>query len=162
MQQEYRCCERMRQPIDAPSPDSGMRTRGVTLVELLLVIVLVALLAVIALPRFAGWRDRQAARVGAARVATVLERGRSAAVRLGGPVEVEHRAGAFAITALLDTGAVVHLLGGLPPGVQVTGLDRAIRFGADGLGVGASNRTVVVQAGAQQRQVIVSRLGRVR
>lgn len=139
-----------------------MRPRGTTLLELLLVLVLTSLLTAIGLPRLGGWRDRQAARAGAALVATMLDRGRSTAIRLARPVEVAHRAGLIEVVALLDTGRTLTVTRGVPTGLVVSGLDRAVQFGGDGLGVSASNRTVVVQARAHRRQVIISRLGRIR
>jgi prepilin-type N-terminal cleavage/methylation domain-containing protein len=139
-----------------------MRPRGVTLLELLLAIVLAGLLAGIALTRLVGWRERLVAEEGAAILTAMLDRGRGAAIRLGGPVDIELRGSLLRVVAQRDSGPATVATRSVPTGASVSGLARPIRFGAEGLAVGSSNRTIDVRVGQHARRVVVSRLGRIR
>jgi prepilin-type N-terminal cleavage/methylation domain-containing protein len=137
--------------------------RGVTLVELLIVLVLTGMLALVAAPRLMALRDALALRDETVRLVAALDAARGAAIRLGGTVGL----------TLADTGYVVTALAAQPQfvawsapgpqarGQQLAGAGSTIAFGAAGLAVGAANRTLTLSRGSVSRRVVVSRLGRV-
>ena len=139
-----------------------MSRRAVTLAELLLVVVLLAILADIGLPRLASAAHRAALRNARAEVLRALDVGRGAAIRLGQPVDI------VAVDGLVR----VHPVGAGAPvwqvpapertGVTLSGLTTPIRFGPSGIAMGVANRTLRLRKGSDTLEVVVSRLGRVR
>lgn len=137
-----------------------MRTRGVTMIELLLAITVLAITALIAAPRLVSLRDRAALRASRSVVLAGLDAARGAAVRLGGSVTLSELGGVlevrFDTAQVWDSAELVRL------GVSLTGLGTPIRFGPAGLATGASNRTLRLGRGGDTLSVVLSRLGRVR
>jgi prepilin-type N-terminal cleavage/methylation domain-containing protein len=140
-----------------------MSHRGTTLLELIIVIVILALLGAIAVPRVLGVTDAAAVRETAARLVAALDATRGAAVRLGGPAallitpsdwRVLVRVGPDSVVAWESPGAAVH-------GVTVSGAGGPIIFARAGIAVGAANRTIVMSRGLASSRVVISRLGRV-
>jgi Tfp pilus assembly protein FimT len=136
--------------------------RGVTLLELILVCTLVGVTAGLALPRakylLDGLRIRQAAHEvsGAVTItrAAAIRRGVSARLvvdRPGGSIRVESGSD----TLLLRELRRMHY-------VQLHATRDTVTFGANGLGFGIANSTIVVRIGARAETVVVSRLGRAR
>jgi prepilin-type N-terminal cleavage/methylation domain-containing protein len=141
-----------------------MNHRGLTLMELLLVMVLLGILAGLGFPKLAGWVHSAAVNTEQLRAAVALDAARGAAVRLGLPVVlllegdrwlVRAQDGADSITAWSTPGPG-------HSGVELTGLGAGVRFSPSGIATGASNRTLVLSKGAVSRTVVVSRLGRIR
>jgi Tfp pilus assembly protein FimT len=144
----------MRTPTDLP--------RGVTLAELVVVCTFVALTAGIALPRakfvLDGLRLRQAAHEVSGAIAltraAAIRRGSSARLvvdRLGGSIRVESGEDTLITRNLRE----MHY-------VQLHATRDTVTFGANGLGFGVANSTIVVKIGARAETVVVSRLGRAR
>ena len=136
--------------------------RAFTLLELLLVCTFIAVAAGIALPRgrylLDGLRLRQAAHeVGGAVALTraaAIGRGQSARLvvdRPRGSIRVE----AGGDTLLERELRRMHY-------VQLHATRDTVTFGANGLGFGVANSTIVVSIGARAETVVVSRLGRAR
>lgn len=136
--------------------------RGVTLLELILVCTFVALTAGLALPRakylLDGLRIRQAAHEVSGAVAitraAAIRRGESARLvvdRPDGSIRVESGGD----TLLLRELRRMHY-------VQVRATRDTVTFGANGLGFGVANSTIVLSIGARAETVVVSRLGRAR
>jgi len=145
---------------------SGMR-RGVTLLELLIVLVVIGLLAGIVAPSAGSLADRLAVEHEAGRLLVAY---RSAWLT----ARVQHRlallrvtADSLAIWTVSSAGAPDTLLAWLAPGpglagVSIQGAPHTTVFAPYGAAVGLANTTHVLGRGKASRQVVVSRLGRVR
>lgn len=136
--------------------------RGVTLAELVVVCTFVAITAGIALPRakfvLDGLRLRQAAHeVGGAVALT-----RAAAIRRGTSARlvVDRPNGSIRVESGQDT-LITRNLRAMHY-VQLHATRDTVTFGANGLGFGVANSTIVVKIGARAETVVVSRLGRAR
>lgn len=136
--------------------------RGVTLLELILVCTFVAVTAGIAMPRakyvLDGIRIRQAAHEVSGAVAIT----RAAAIRRGESARlvVDRPAGSIRVEAGGDTLMQRELR--RMHYVQLYATRDTVTFGANGLGFGVANSTIVVSIGARAETVVVSRLGRAR
>lgn len=139
-----------------------MTNHGVTLLELVLGLTLLGIVAGITAPRLVAWPDRIAVEATAAATRSLLDQARTAAIRLARPVGIQDSAGIVRIMADLDTTRVTLHERPIEAGIGLTGLDRALRFGAHGLAIGAANRTIRIQRGRIVRDIVVSRLGRIR
>ena len=139
-----------------------MTRRGFTLIEMLLALTLLSILAAIALPALHHWRDRVRVAQATATTRAALDLARGAALRLQRPVSVTAAPGA--IRAITDSAGQPRPLATwrLAPDISLAGLARPIAFGALGLAVGASNRTLTLRRGSVQRTIVLSRLGRIR
>lgn len=136
--------------------------RGVTLLELILVCTFVAVTAGLALPRtkyvLDGLRIRQAAHEVSGAVAIT----RAAAIRRGAPARlvVDRPQGSIRVESGGDTLMERELR--RMHYVQLYATRDTVTFGANGLGFGVANSTIVVSIGARAETVVVSRLGRAR
>ncbi len=142
-----------------------MRTHtrpGVTLLELIVVCTFIAVLAGLALPRakyiLDGLRIRQAAHEVSGAVAIT----RAAAIRRGESARlvVDRPAGSIRVESGGDT-LMERALRRMHY-VQLRATRDTVTFGANGLGFGVANSTIVVSIGARAETVVVSRLGRAR
>ena len=137
-----------------------MRPRGMTLIELLLVLAILGTVALMAAPRLSAVRDRAALRVARSALLEALDAARGAAVRLDGPVAVTTEAERLVIRS--DTTVLRSWPEPGRSGVTLSGLATPIRFGPAGLATGASNRTLRLSRGGDTLSVVLSRLGRIR
>ena len=136
--------------------------RGVTLLELVLVLVIVGLVAGIAVPRIQRVTDSLAVHHAALEIVSAHRRARMSAILQNRLLELTirrrhpgHPRGGRYGRALARSG----------PGaesVTLTGPTRALVFSPVGLTVGVSNATYRLSRGTATRTVIVSRLGRLR
>ena len=141
--------------------------RGVTLLELLVVLVVIGLLAGMVVPGAATLADRLAVEHEAARLLVAY---RSAWLT----ARVQHRlallrvtADSLAIWTVSSAGAPDTVLAWLAPGpglagVSIQGGPRTTVFAPYGAAMGFANTRHVLGRGNASRQVVVSRLGRVR
>ncbi len=138
--------------------------RGVTLPELLIVLVLVGIAAAIVVPPLGRSLDRAAVVEGAERYGAVHETARALAVARGRQSRVElDSARREAATSLRRTTIAWDT-------VDVRGLGRAgfaasrviVTFSPLGIGFGASNTSIVFTAGAAAETLTVSRTGRLK
>lgn len=155
----------------APSrPSHGTETisvalgvpRGVTLLELLMVLTLIGILGAVAL---AGWHriaDRRAVRGGRAGLIAAFATARRAAISRTEPVAVrlDPARGRAVVHAAADTLAI-HPLGAAFH-LRLVSTRDSMAYDATGLGVGAANLTAILSRGAAAETVVVARLGRVR
>ena len=139
-----------------------MSTRGLTLVELLLVLVLLATFTGIATPRVLGLLDTAAVRAETASVVSALDAARGAAIRLGAVARLTLADSGYQVDAVVAGEAVAawHAGGPWQHGVRLSGAGQPILFAPSGIAMGAANRTLVLSKGAVSQRVVVSRLGR--
>lgn len=135
-----------------------------TLIELAIVLVLLGLLAGAAGPSVTGLRDRYLVGAMASGVASAHNRARIHAVLSGGTTELEVRIDSLIVRAIGPHGTTLIWAapGPLSQGIGMTGAPRVLRFAPTGVSLGFSNGTFVLSRGSGRRQVVVSRLGRVR
>lgn len=138
--------------------------RGVTLLELILVLAIIGLMAGAAGPGLSGLRDRYTTAGMAGTIAGAHNRARIHAVLTGSTTELEVRADSLIIRTVTgqDTTIVWTAPGPASQGIAVTGAPRVLNFAPTGITLGFANASFVLTRGAGHRQVIVSRLGRVR
>lgn len=139
-----------------------MSSRGFTLVELLLVIVLLGIFSSIATSRVLGILDLGAVRAETATVVSALDAARGAALRLGTVARLTLADSGYQVDADVASEHVTAWRAGGPSrrGVHLSGAGRPILFAPSGIAMGASNRTLLLSKGAVTRRVVVSRLGR--
>lgn len=139
-----------------------MPSRGVTLVELLLVLILLAILAGIAAPRVMGVLDLASVRAETVSVVSALDAARGAALRLGTVTRLTLADSGYRVDTSVAGERVTAWLapGPSPRGVQLAGAGQPILFAPSGIAMGAANRTMLLSKGAVSRRVVVSRLGR--
>ena len=138
--------------------------RGLTLIELLLVLVLIGLMAAIGGPRLAGALQRIPVRNAAQRLVAAHMRARLLATVQGRVTLLTFRADSLTLHILdgVDTLPVWQEPGPAASGVTLTGPSHPIVFVPTGLTHGLVNGTWTLSAGGVTRTVIVSRAGRVR
>ena len=138
--------------------------QGMTLIELLLALVVVGLLTGAAAPAVAGLRDRHVVQAAAAEIAGAHNRARIRAVLESRVSELEVRADSLVISLTFASGAAVvwSVPGPLASGTALLSPSRKISFAPTGVTMGFANATFIVTRGSARRQVVVSRLGRVR
>jgi prepilin-type N-terminal cleavage/methylation domain-containing protein len=139
-------------------------TKGFSLVEVAIVLLVVALLVAVGLPRLGPFLDRIAADQAAREITTALAVGRHGAVM---------QATRARVMIAADTLRIDRLKAGewepwwRQPGpadlrVQLEVSNPVVVFGPTGAGWGASNTKVVLRRGSQIETITVSRLGRVK
>ena len=135
---------------------------GITLVEILVVIVIVAACSAFALPRYLAFQQRLAARGAASLLTRALLDARHLAGRHGRRTAVRVDTAAAVVT-VQDAGGPLarHELQSVF-GVTVSATRDSVAYSPDGLGYGASNARFIVVRGAAAETVTVSRIGRVR
>ena len=138
-----------------------MRT-GTTLIEIGVTVSILGLVAGLAFPRFASYRDRIAVDAATSSTLSLLATVRHAALRRATrtAVHLDSAAGTVSIVAGLDTLErrplrEVH-------GVEFSTTRDSIAFAPTGLGYGAANTQIVIRRGAAADTIAVSRLGRAR
>ncbi len=139
--------------------------RGVTLLELLIVILVTTLLVSLALPALGALHDRLAVDAVTEELVAAHTRARLVAV-------AERRVAVLTLTAdslvvrvveaPLDTVVRWRGEGATAQGVLVTGMPRSVLVGPSGVTMGAAQRTYVLTKGTARKQVVVSRYGRIR
>jgi len=138
--------------------------RGATLLELLLALAILAILVGLAVPLAVAARDRGLVMLHAHRLATAHADTRSAARLAGGRAELVVAPAAYQ-QRHWQSGSLVAPWSRPGPGhdaVTLTGPATAMVFDSRGFMLGAGNRTYLLTRGATSRQVIISRLGRLR
>lgn len=137
--------------------------RGLSLTELLVVVVLIGLLALIAVPRIAALHDGARLRTESFRLVAAVDYARGTAVRLGTTSRLTLSDLSFIVAAApADTLTEVwRAPGPASNSVRISGAGAPILFGSSGIAVGASNRTLLLTRGGVSRRIILSRLGRI-
>ena len=141
--------------------------RGVTLVELVITLALVGLLAAVVVPGSAALTDRLAVEHQALRILLAYRSAWGAALSQQRLAILRITPDSLAIRTVRNAGSPDTTLAWLAPGpaaagVTLTSPPNSSVFGPDGVGLGLSNTRHVLTRGGVTRQVVVSRLGRVR
>jgi prepilin-type N-terminal cleavage/methylation domain-containing protein len=137
--------------------------RGVTLVEMIVVLLILGCLAGWAVPKVSAWADWIAVEGASREVATFYTAARFAAAQRGTRIRVQ-----FAADSLRSVFEGVHdsvfrtRAGPHWHGVTLTATQAVVRIGSSGYGWGAGNTTVVLRRGKVADSLIISRLGRLR
>ena len=141
--------------------------RGVTLLELLVVLTVMGLLAGLVIPGSTALADRLAVEQQAARLLVAYRSAWLAARAQQRLAILRISADTLSIRTVRSTADPDTLLAWMAPGPSVAGVTLTSAphtsvFGPDGVGIGLSNARHVLVRGKASRQVVVSRLGRVR
>lgn len=138
------------------------RRTGTTVVELVVVMIVIAALAAIALPRFRDAADRFAARSAIQEAASLFGFARRAAITRRALVGVVTDTAAG--TIVVRAGGAELARRGLREryGVRLTATRDSMAYDPRGLGYGAANLTIVARRGRGAETLSVSRLGRAR
>jgi prepilin-type N-terminal cleavage/methylation domain-containing protein len=139
-------------------------SRGVTLIELLLVLVLIGTLTAMGGPRLAGTLDRLAADRAAREIAAAHLRARLTAITEGQHSLLTITADSLVIrlSESSDSAPRWWSRGAAADGVTLVGPSRPITFAPTGVTIGVANATYTLRRGAASRRVVISRWGRVR
>lgn len=141
--------------------------RGVTLLELLIVLTIVGVIAGVVVPSAASMADRLTVEHEAARMLVAFRTAWLTA-------RVQHRlallritSDSLAIRTVGSAGSPDTVLAWVAPGPAAAGVmlrspARTAIFAPDGMAMGFANATLVLERGRAVRRVVVSRLGRVR
>jgi prepilin-type N-terminal cleavage/methylation domain-containing protein len=138
--------------------------RGYTLLELIVSMAIAGLLGALAAPRLAALLDSAETSSAASRIAAAVAMARVAAVMRGHPTLMTVTPDLLLVRVVMgrDTAVVWTAPGPSAQSVVLTGPDRPVSFAPNGLARGVSNATFRLTRGTAVRQVVVSRLGRVR
>jgi prepilin-type N-terminal cleavage/methylation domain-containing protein len=136
--------------------------RGLTLLEVAVVLAIIAVVGAIAMPALLRRLDRTRVRHAAGEIVSGLALARTTAVAREMYVSVgfDSTRSAMVIVAGSDT-LLARMLGEIY-GVRVRSNRDSTVYGPTGLGYGAANQSIVLRRGEAEDTVIVSRLGRVR
>ena len=137
--------------------------RGVTLIELVMVLAIVGMVMGLAAPRVATWLDRMAVDRAAIEIVTFYHEARFGAIRRAARVRVIVGEDSLraAFEGLLDS-TFLRRPGPGRHGVRLTASRQEIRFYPNGVGLGAANTKLVLQRGAVAESLTTSRLGRLK
>jgi prepilin-type N-terminal cleavage/methylation domain-containing protein len=136
--------------------------RGMTIVELLVVMAILGAMAAIAVPRAVTTMDRFSVRGATQDVVLAIAAARAAA---------SDRSAYVSFVADPRTGRVRAVSGGetllerdlaRTRGIRLEASRESVTFAPGGLGWGAANTTVIVTKGTRSDTIVMSRLGRVR
>src|SRR6266545_7235428 len=139
-------------------------SKGFSLVELAVALVIVGILAAVGMPRLQRLRDWIATDHAAREVTTALALGRHGAVMQATRARVMIAADTLRIDRLGETGWEPwwRRPGPAELGVQLEVSNPVVVFGPTGMGWGVSNTTVVLRRGSQVETITTSRVGRVK
>ena len=135
---------------------------GLTLIELALVMLIIALTSLMGLRQFHFYLDRIATRDAVRAASGVIARARDEAVALHTPVSVRIDTTLATLELLSRGGAFGRAALGELHGVALSTTRESITFDVRGLGYGAANLTLVARRGRSSDTLVVSRLGRTR
>jgi prepilin-type N-terminal cleavage/methylation domain-containing protein len=142
-------------------------SKGFSLVEVAIVLLIIALLTAVGLPRLGPLLDRIATDQAAREITTALAVGRHGAVMQATRARVTIAVDTLRVDRLKAGGAREWEPWWRGPGpadlrVQLEVSNPVVVFGPTGMGWSASNTKVVLRRGSQVETITVSRLGRVK
>jgi Tfp pilus assembly protein FimT len=139
-------------------------SRGTTVLELAVALAVAGVLGAVAAPSLAAMLASAETDTAARRLQSAIATARAIAVLRSRPTLLTVTADSLVVRVVsgADTTRVWSAPGPSAQAVALTGPDRMLSFGPHGLARGVSNATFRLTRGAAVRQVVVSRLGRVR
>ena len=157
------CDSRVRDHTDSAAPRHLVCMRGASLVESTLVLVLIAIVSGMSVPRAAGLYDRLMVERHTQSIVTAYERARLAALLGSSAALLWVQPDRVSVWRLGggDSTLAWHAPGPASDGVSITGPSRVV-FAPGGVTLGVANGTFVVTRGGISRRVVASRLGRLR
>ena len=136
--------------------------RGLTLVELIVVIALIGL-AALGLPRFLRWADRLAVLRATQDIENFYSRARFSAIYHNSRVRIVFHQDSLTVTAEGDQDSVLlRRIGPSGRSVRLKASREVIRLYPNGLGLGGANTKLVLRRGAAAESLTISRLGRLK
>ena len=130
---------------------------------MMLAMLLLGIITAASAPLLGAWRDRSIVAAAASEIAGAHQRARIHAILVSRVAELDVRADSLVIrTPSTGTSAVWSIPGPLAAGVTLSSPARTLQFAPTGVTIGFANATFVLSKGSARRQVVVSRLGRVR
>jgi type II secretory pathway pseudopilin PulG len=135
---------------------------GTTIIELLVVVIVIAALAAIALPRFRAAADRFAARSAIQEAQSLFTFARRSAITRRTTVGVITDTSRGIIIVRVGSLELAHIGLRARYGVRLTTSRDSMSYDPRGLGYGAANLTIVARRGEGAETLFVSRLGRTR
>jgi len=136
--------------------------RGLTLVELCLVLTIIGLVSTIAVRQLGLYLDRAAVRAAVVEAAAVVARARDEAVAQRTPVSVRFDTGTDALELRMAGAVLSRAALGHAHGVSLSSNRDSLAYDLRGLGYGAANLTLIARRGRAADSLVVSRLGRLR
>jgi prepilin-type N-terminal cleavage/methylation domain-containing protein len=137
--------------------------RGMTIVELLVMVAILGVLAAIAVPRAVTAMDRLYVRGATQDVVLTLAAARAAAIRRGAYVSFVADPRTGHVRAVVSGGeTLLERDLARTRGIRLEASRESVTFAPGGLGWGAANTTVIVSRGTRSDTIVMSRLGRVR
>lgn len=137
--------------------------RGVTLLELAIVLTIIGTISALAFPKAAGLLDRIAVSRATGEVAAFYQTARLSAVFRSQRVRMEFRPDSLLATFEGPRDSLfLQWPGPLRHRVSLTATRAAIRIQANGLGLGAANTKIVLRRGMAAESLTTSRLGRLK
>ncbi len=141
---------------------STSRRHGVTLIELVLTMAIVACVTIAGVYAVHASLDHIATRDAIRSAGVLMARARDEAIALHTLVSVRVDTATATLEVLTRTATLRRLALGSIHGVVLTTTRDSINFDLRGLGFGAANLTLVARRGNAADTLVVSRLGRVR
>jgi prepilin-type N-terminal cleavage/methylation domain-containing protein len=145
-----------------PQPRSRKVNRGVTVIELLVVLSIAGLVLAIAIPRGLAMVDRVAVQSAAGDVQATLSIARTIALAGGSAVAVDVDSTAGVLRVRRGSEVLLSRGIGHAHGVRLGRSRDSLTYDPRGLGRGAANLSVFIRRRSAAETVFVSRLGRVR
>jgi prepilin-type N-terminal cleavage/methylation domain-containing protein len=136
--------------------------RGVTLIELVLVLAVLGLTTAITLPAFRRMEESLAVQHAALGIISAHRRARMSSILRSRPLELTVAADSLSIRERGTTAILWFAAGPAADGVALAGPPRSFTFSPVGLTDGLSNATIRLTRGTATRAIVVSRLGRLR
>jgi prepilin-type N-terminal cleavage/methylation domain-containing protein len=138
--------------------------RGYSLAELAVVLAVIGFVTAFALPRWGTLLDRIAVERAASELTTALAVARNAAVLRTTRARLSIAPDSLGIDEWGDRTwlPVLRWPGPEGHGVSLEASNESVIFGANGIGLGVSNTTVVLRRGTRTAKITMSRVGRVK
>jgi len=146
----------------APSIPAPTQWAGVTLIELLIVLVVMGIVLGYAALRIGNAADRAAVRAATAEAITTFDAARHAAIVRRAPVAVMIDTAAARVRLAANGATIMTRDLGREYGVRLAASRDSMAYDARGMGIGAANLSLEARRGSVADTILVSRLGRVR
>lgn len=158
----HRTLPALRVPSPSPAAQRAAHRAGVTMIELLVVLLVIGTMLALAIQPMARAFDRTAVRGAMSEMGSIFAAAREEAIESRGAVvvRVDSALGTLRVTAGFANVLERHL--GEIYGVRLSATRDSMAYDSRGLGLGASNLSIVVRRGRDADTLFLSRLGRVR